>query len=203
MDVKTSAGTTSQAAALALRYGTGAEPVAGPWNDVISTLLSHRSGTRLPAGCLAAGARWKPWSPRRNRHRRVPTCRPGRSSRSPTRKRRRLSRNSRTTKAHRTVPVVSGLARGRIAQCAIGRRGRCDAGNDPAFGDLSGRRDRCDPRRAERDGRRPNRWVCRWSILVPYEMIRSRSADCWASRRVRWAFLACVSAIRCRRSRTR
>lgn len=30
-------------AALSLRYGAGAEPKAGPWNDTIASLLSHRS----------------------------------------------------------------------------------------------------------------------------------------------------------------
>lgn len=43
MDVNQPTGTASQAEALALRYGAGAEPAAGPWNDVIATLLSHRS----------------------------------------------------------------------------------------------------------------------------------------------------------------
>jgi nitroreductase len=43
MDVNIPAGTSSQAAALNLRYGDGAEPPHGPWNDVIATLLSHRS----------------------------------------------------------------------------------------------------------------------------------------------------------------
>jgi nitroreductase len=57
MDVNQPTGTASQADALALRYGTGAEPKPGPWNDVIATLLSHRSvrGFRtdaLPAGTL-------------------------------------------------------------------------------------------------------------------------------------------------------
>jgi nitroreductase len=45
------------AAALTARYGAGAEPKAGPWNDTIALLLSHRSvrGFRpdpLPAGTL-------------------------------------------------------------------------------------------------------------------------------------------------------
>src|ERR1700722_13820197 len=57
MDVNQPTGTASQAEALALRYGSGAEPASGPWNDVIATLLSHRSvrGFRpdaLPAGTL-------------------------------------------------------------------------------------------------------------------------------------------------------
>jgi len=57
MDVNQPTGTVSQAEALALRYGIGAEPTPGPWNDVIATLLSHRSvrGFRpdaLPAGTL-------------------------------------------------------------------------------------------------------------------------------------------------------
>jgi nitroreductase len=43
MDVNHPTGTQSQAEALALRYGNGAEPAPGPWNDVIATLLSHRS----------------------------------------------------------------------------------------------------------------------------------------------------------------
>jgi nitroreductase len=43
MDVNHPTGTQSQAEALALRYGHGAEPAPGPWNDVIATLLSHRS----------------------------------------------------------------------------------------------------------------------------------------------------------------
>ena len=43
MDVNQATGTQSQAEALALRYGNGAEPETGPWNDVIATLLSHRS----------------------------------------------------------------------------------------------------------------------------------------------------------------
>lgn len=43
MDVNQPTRTGSQAEALALRYGAGAEPAAGPWNDVIATLLSHRS----------------------------------------------------------------------------------------------------------------------------------------------------------------
>jgi nitroreductase len=57
MDVNQPTGTESQAAALALRYGAGGEPAHGPWNDVIATLLSHRSvrGFRpdaLPDGTL-------------------------------------------------------------------------------------------------------------------------------------------------------
>jgi nitroreductase len=57
MDVNQPTGTVSQAEALALRYGSGAEPAPGPWNDVIATLLSHRSvrGFRtdaLPSGTL-------------------------------------------------------------------------------------------------------------------------------------------------------
>jgi nitroreductase len=45
------------AAALTARYGAGAEPPAGPWNDTIASLLAHRSvrGFRsdlLPAGTL-------------------------------------------------------------------------------------------------------------------------------------------------------
>ena len=43
MDANHPTGTDSQAEALASRYGSGAEPAAGPWNDVIATLLSHRS----------------------------------------------------------------------------------------------------------------------------------------------------------------
>ncbi len=50
-------GTVSQAEALALRYGAEARPAAGPWNDVIATLLAHRSvrgflPDALPAGTL-------------------------------------------------------------------------------------------------------------------------------------------------------
>jgi len=57
MDVNQPTGTLSQAGALALRYGNGAEPKAGPWNDVIATLLSHRSvrgflPDALPEGTL-------------------------------------------------------------------------------------------------------------------------------------------------------
>src|ERR1700728_306349 len=57
MDVNQPTGTASQAEALALRYGSGAEPAPAPWNDVIATLLSHRSvrGFRpdaLPDGTL-------------------------------------------------------------------------------------------------------------------------------------------------------
>ena len=45
------------AAALTARYGAGAEPKIGPWNDTMALLLSHRSvrGYRpdaLPAGTL-------------------------------------------------------------------------------------------------------------------------------------------------------
>jgi hypothetical protein len=43
MDVNQPTGTVSQAEALALRYGPGAEPPNGPWKEVIATLLSHRS----------------------------------------------------------------------------------------------------------------------------------------------------------------
>jgi len=57
MDVNHPTGTQSQAEALALRYGPGAEPATGPWNDVIATLLSHRSvrgflPDALPEGTL-------------------------------------------------------------------------------------------------------------------------------------------------------
>ena len=57
MDVNQPAGTEAKATALALRYGDGAEPAAGPWNDVIATLLSHRSvrgflPNALPEGTL-------------------------------------------------------------------------------------------------------------------------------------------------------
>lgn len=57
MDVNQATGLTAQGEALALRYGSGAEPRPGPWNEVIATLLSHRSvrGFRpdaLPDGTL-------------------------------------------------------------------------------------------------------------------------------------------------------
>ena len=44
-------------AALTARYGAGAEPAAGPWNDTIALLLSHRSvrgytSEPVPAGTL-------------------------------------------------------------------------------------------------------------------------------------------------------
>jgi len=57
MDVNQPTGATSQAEALALRYGNGAEPAQGPWNDVIATLVSHRSvrgflPDALPKGTL-------------------------------------------------------------------------------------------------------------------------------------------------------
>ena len=57
MDVNHPTGTQSQAEALALRYGDGAEPAPGPWNEVIATLLSHRSvrgflSDPLPEGTL-------------------------------------------------------------------------------------------------------------------------------------------------------
>jgi nitroreductase len=43
MDIEQTSGTRSQTEALTLRYGSGGEPPVGPWNDVIATLLSHRS----------------------------------------------------------------------------------------------------------------------------------------------------------------
>lgn len=43
MDVNHPTGTMSQAEALTLRYGHAGEPAQGPRNDVIATLLSHRS----------------------------------------------------------------------------------------------------------------------------------------------------------------
>ena len=60
--------------ALALRYGAEASPAAGPWNEHISLLLSHRSirGYRpdaLPTGTLetliaaAQSARCQPQHP--------------------------------------------------------------------------------------------------------------------------------------------
>src|ERR1700704_2643822 len=57
MDVNQPPGIDTKAEALALRYGEGAEPAPGPWNDVIATLLSHRSvrgfvPDALPAGTL-------------------------------------------------------------------------------------------------------------------------------------------------------
>src|SRR5580698_8676436 len=57
MDVNHATGTQSRTEALALRYGGGAEPGSGPWNDVIATLLSHRSvrgflSDALPEGTL-------------------------------------------------------------------------------------------------------------------------------------------------------
>ncbi len=58
MDVNHPTGTISQDEALALRYGDGGVPAAGPWNDVIATLLSHRSvrgflPDAMPEGTLA------------------------------------------------------------------------------------------------------------------------------------------------------
>jgi nitroreductase len=57
MDVNSPAMTGDQSAALNLRYGEGGEPPHGPWNDVIATLLSHRSvrgflPDALPPGTL-------------------------------------------------------------------------------------------------------------------------------------------------------
>ena len=42
-------------AALTARYGAGAEPKAGPWNDTIALLLSHRSVRGFKADALPAG----------------------------------------------------------------------------------------------------------------------------------------------------
>ena len=55
MDVNHPTGTNSKAEALALRYGDGAEPAAGPWNNVIATLLSHRSVRGFLPDALAEG----------------------------------------------------------------------------------------------------------------------------------------------------
>src|SRR3984957_4884247 len=55
MDVNQPTGTQSQAEALASRYGNGAEPAAGPWNDMIATLLSHRSVRGFLPDALAPG----------------------------------------------------------------------------------------------------------------------------------------------------
>jgi nitroreductase len=57
MDFNEPTRTQTRNEAMALRYGSGAEPPSGPWNDVIATLLSHRSvrGFRsdaLPPGTL-------------------------------------------------------------------------------------------------------------------------------------------------------
>src|SRR5580698_3745569 len=57
MDVNHPTGTDSKSEALTLRYGGDAVPAAGPWNDVIATLLSHRSvrgflPDALPEGTL-------------------------------------------------------------------------------------------------------------------------------------------------------
>jgi nitroreductase len=57
MDVNQPNGTQAQTDALVQRYGNGAVPAAGPWNDVIATLLSHRSvrgflPDALPEGTL-------------------------------------------------------------------------------------------------------------------------------------------------------
>jgi nitroreductase len=57
MDINQPAGTGAQAEALASRYGDDGTPAAGPWNDVIATLLSHRSvrgflPDALPPGTL-------------------------------------------------------------------------------------------------------------------------------------------------------
>ncbi|WP_232479091.1 NADPH-dependent oxidoreductase [Roseomonas rosulenta] len=42
-------------AALTARYGAGAEPKAGPWNDTIALLLSHRSVRGFKPDALPAG----------------------------------------------------------------------------------------------------------------------------------------------------
>jgi nitroreductase len=57
MDVNQTSHKPTKAESLALRYGDGAAPAAGPWNDVIATLLSHRSvrgflPDTLPPGTL-------------------------------------------------------------------------------------------------------------------------------------------------------
>jgi nitroreductase len=55
MDVEQPTGAHSRTHALTLRYGAGAEPAAGPWNDVVATLLAHRSVRGFRADALAAG----------------------------------------------------------------------------------------------------------------------------------------------------
>lgn len=57
MDINQPSFVRTQAESLNLRYGDGGEPASGPWNEVIATLLSHRSvrGFRsdaLPEGTL-------------------------------------------------------------------------------------------------------------------------------------------------------
>lgn len=47
--------TDAQREALALRYGRGSIPPAGPWNDVIASLLSHRSVRGFKTDALPEG----------------------------------------------------------------------------------------------------------------------------------------------------
>lgn len=109
---------------LALRYGAKAVPDAGPWNEHISLLLSHRSvrGYRsdaLPAGTLetliaaaqsaATSSNLQTWSV-------IAVTDPEKKA--------ALAKVAANQKHYRAMSAVPGMGRGHLSQSAPGLRGR-------------------------------------------------------------------------------
>ena len=133
----------SPADALALRYGTEAAPAAGPWNDHIAVLLSHRSirGYRsdaLPHGTLqtliaaaqsaATSSNLQTWSV-------IAVTDPAKKA--------ALAKVAANQKHIEQCPLflvwVADISRNQ----RLGARRKCNAGGHAVSGDFPGRCDRC------------------------------------------------------------
>ena len=136
--------------ALALRYGRASIPAAGPWNDVIASLLDHRSvrgfgPIRCQTGTLetlvaaaqsaATSSNLQTWSV-------VAVSRSCRAS--------RVREDRQQSKAHRAVPAVPVLDRRCLAARAARRTGEDRTREHALFRDVSGGGDRCGAGGAER-----------------------------------------------------
>jgi len=207
MDVNQPTGAQSQAEvaqaeALALRYGSGAEPVSGPWNEVIATLLSHRSVRGFLPDALPK-ERWR-------------LLVAAAQSASTSSNLQTWSVVAVTDPAKKAALAKIANNQKHIEQC------RCSSSGSPMFPATSdwaveeGVTLETIPHfetylvaaidaalAAQNATVRPSLWACRWCISVRCATIRSRSGVCWNCPRARWACSECALAIRCRPSPTR
>ncbi len=193
---------SSQAGALTLRYGNGAEPAAGPWNEVIATLVAHRSIRGFLPDALPPGN--------------LETLIAAAQSASTSSNLQTWSVVSVTDQTTRSRLAKIANNQKHIEQCPlflvwladVSRNERLGVEEDVVLETIPHFETYWSPRstpllpRKTRPWRR-SRLVYQWFISAHYETIHSRWADCSGCLRARWGCLECVSDTRCRPSPTK
>lgn len=202
MDVNQPTGTASQAEALALRYGSGAEPAPGPWNDVIATLLSHRSVRGFRPDALPDGT--------------LETLVAAAQSASTSSNLQTWSVVAVTDPAKKAALAKIANNQKHIEQCPLFLVWLADVSRNERLGDEEGVTLETIPHletylvaaidaslAAQNATVAAELLAWRWFTSAHCATIRSRWDGFWACRPARWAYSECVSAIHCRPSPTR